>query len=171
MTTATSVFVGIGSNIDKENTIKRAIRALNENFGFLRLSTTYETEAVGFEGPDFFNLVVNFETVLPPVQLADRLRQIEFANGRQDPEERFSPRTLDLDLLLYGDAIINEEDLNVPRKDVTDYPFVLGPLAELVPDLKHPILNITYQELWKAYKNKASMKPVNLKFEQGLLSE
>jgi 2-amino-4-hydroxy-6-hydroxymethyldihydropteridine diphosphokinase len=150
------VFVGVGSNINRETNIRSGLRALRDLFGDLRVSTIYQTAAVGFEGDDFYNLVVSFDSEEPIRRVAAMLREIEFAHGRRPVETRYSSRTLDLDLLLYGTEIVHETGLNVPREDITRYDFVLGPLVELAPDLCHPETGERLAQLWKAREESAA---------------
>ncbi|MDD2768699.1 MAG: 2-amino-4-hydroxy-6-hydroxymethyldihydropteridine diphosphokinase [Methylococcus sp.] len=146
------VFVSVGSNVDRERHIPSALEALRDRFGPLRISSVYETAAVGFEGDPFYNLVVGFETELPLGVVAAALTLIETDHGRTRDSRKFSARTLDLDLLLYGDAVISEGKLQLPRKELTEYAFMLEPLAEIAPDLKHPLSELRIQELWDRYE-------------------
>jgi 2-amino-4-hydroxy-6-hydroxymethyldihydropteridine diphosphokinase len=132
------VYVGVGSNIDRETNIRDGIHTLQEKFGKLTISSVYESKPFGFEGDNFFNLVVGFDTALSLEMVASTLREIEFQYGRERQEQRFLSRTLDLDLLLYGDLIRHDDDFDLPREDVKAYSFVLCPLAEIVGDLRHP---------------------------------
>lgn len=128
-----------------------ALTALRKRFGPLELSPVYESEAVGFEGDPFLNLVARFETDMQPREVADALRDMESQHGRDRRAPRYSARTLDIDLLLYGDVVSNVEDLELPRHEITTRAFVLRPLAELAGELKHPVINKTYAELWEAF--------------------
>lgn len=133
------VFAGIGSNEDREHNVREGLRLLRESFGTLRVSTVWNAPAVGFDGEDFLNLAVAFETDLDPEALVDRLHTIEAACGRQRAsDERMRARTLDIDLLLYGDAVIHRGKVDVPRPEILEHAYVLVPLAELAPDFKHP---------------------------------
>ncbi len=145
------VFVSVGSNIDRERNVASALRMLGEIFGPIRVSSVYESEAVGFEGDPFFNLVVQFATALPVEEVVSHLAAIEQHHGRTRNSRKFSSRTLDLDLLLFGDAVRRVGKLELPRDEITRYAFMLEPLAELAPDRKHPTLKKTYAELWADY--------------------
>lgn len=145
------VFVGIGSNVAPDRHLAAGLRALASHFGVLRLSPVYRNSAVGFEGEDFLNMVVAFDTEDPVEEVAAALAGIESANGRTRKEARYSARTLDLDLLLYGDLVIQTGELQLPREEVTHHAFVLKPLADLAGDLVHPVLGQSYAELWNQF--------------------
>lgn len=147
---AVAVFVGIGSNIEPRTHIPRALGLLEQRFGGLRVSRFYECPAVGFDGDPFVNLVVGFDTGEPPFDVVHGLRAIERQCGRSRSEKMRS-RTMDLDLLLYGDHILDDADLRVPRSDILCYAFVLKPLAELIPDARHPVNGVRYADLWAAF--------------------
>lgn len=140
------VFVGVGSNVDPEMNFVRAIREMDARFGSVRRSRVLRTEAVGFDGDDFLNMVVSWRTDMALDDLMAALGEIEVLCGRSRNDTRFGPRTMDLDLLLYGDEIHDTPPL--PRPEIVEYGFVLGPLAELSPMRKHPIVGKTFQELW-----------------------
>ncbi len=147
----TAVFVGIGSNRERERRIREGLQALRHRFGRLRLSPAYESAAVGFSGSPFYNLVASFECVLPVGELLAALRAIENACGRDPAAAKFAPRPLDLDLLLYGERVIQEDGFHLPREDILRYGFVLKPLADLVPTERHPVLGQSYADLWAAF--------------------
>jgi len=111
---------------------------LGKRFGPLTLSSVYESPPVGFEGDHFYNLAAGFDTDIPVEQLTTELHGIERSQGRARTGERFGPRTLDLDLLLYGDLIRHDHTVDVPRREILDYAFVLLPLAEIAPEQLHP---------------------------------
>lgn len=157
------VFVSIGSNIGREGNIRGAIRGLRACYGPLTLSKVYESETVGFSGEPFFNLVAAFETGDPPETVRRRLREIESAHGRTRGLSRFSPRSLDLDLLLYGEMIKHEAEINVPRSEIVEYAFVLRPLAEIAPDMHHPESDKTYEQLWREFGDRSqALHPVKI---------
>jgi 2-amino-4-hydroxy-6-hydroxymethyldihydropteridine diphosphokinase len=145
------VFVSVGSNIDRERNVVSALRSMEQAFGPLRVSSIYESDAVGFEGDPFYNLVVAFATELPVAEVAKRLALIEDQHGRDRQGKKFSARTIDLDLLLYGDEIVAEGRLQLPRAEITRYAFVLEPLAELAPNVQHPLTGLSYRQLWQQY--------------------
>jgi len=154
-------YISIGSNIDKEAHIPCCLNTLNKIFGPLTLSSIYESEAVGFVGNTFHNLVVGFSSDLDAREVARILRQIELEHGRSRQSQKFSSRTLDLDLIIYGEAICNEDGLQIPRQEIEEYAFVLEPLSEIAGDQRHPISGQTYGELWQAFdKRNLKQHPV-----------
>jgi len=161
----TTAYVGVGSNVDPAANVRAGVAALKETFDGVRCSTVYETEPVGFDGPPFFNLVVAITTVWDLETVIAQLRAIEDRFGRKRPRggSSFGSRTLDLDLLLFGDTVTDEPE-PLPRRDVVEYAFVLGPLAELAPEARHPAIGRTFAELWAEFpaKDAAGMKPVDV---------
>lgn len=132
------VYLGLGSNRRVKENIRLAVRELGNRFELEELSPVYRNRAVGFDGADFLNAVARVRTDLPAVDVCAELEQIHSLAGRQRNERRFSDRSLDIDLLLYDDLIVNEAPVQVPRRDILRYGFVLGPLADIAPDLRHP---------------------------------
>ncbi len=124
----TRVYISLGSNIERERHIRAGLDALQTEFGELQVSRVFESEAVGFNGRPFYNLVVGADTELPLATLCQRLRAMEFAHGREPDAKKFAPRTLDLDLLLYGELVC-ETPLVLPRGEILSNAFVLWPLA------------------------------------------
>ncbi|TAK60817.1 2-amino-4-hydroxy-6-hydroxymethyldihydropteridine diphosphokinase [Methylobacter sp.] len=154
-------YISIGSNINKDEHVPASLQALEQTFGELTISSVYESEPVGFTGDVFYNLVVGFDSNLEVKAVAKQLRQIELDNGRTRDSRKFAARTLDLDLILYGDLIVNDGRLQIPRDEIEHYAFVLEPLAEIAPDLKHPIIHISYAELWEQFdKNDLKQKRI-----------
>ena len=147
------VYVGIGSNIDRENNIRGAVHELTARYGPLILSPVYESRAVGFAAENFYNLVAGFDTGEPIEDIKETLARIESQYGRARGENRFSARTLDLDLLLYGDTVRHDDRINLPHADIKRYSFVLRPLAEIAPDLRHPETGLTCKEMWERYED------------------
>ena len=159
------IYISIGSNIDAENNIRLAVRALEQHYGKLILSSVYESEAVGFDGDNFLNLVAAVKTE-EDVHTVDRvLHTIEDENGRDRSGPRFSSRIVDLDLLLYDDLILEEDGLELPRNEITKNAFVLLPLEEIAPQLIHPITGKTMCDHWMSFdKNSQKLWPVDFKF-------
>jgi 2-amino-4-hydroxy-6-hydroxymethyldihydropteridine diphosphokinase len=157
------VYVSIGSNIEREPNIRVAVRALGERFGALTLSRVYESRPIGFEGENFYNLVAAFDTDLSPETVIANLHDIERQLGRERGASRFSSRTIDLDLLLYGDLVRRDAELRVPRPEITEYACVLRPLAELAPGLIHPETGLTCAEMWTKFDSRTQpLTRVNL---------
>lgn len=160
-----TIYISLGSNINREQNTRAGINALKQAFGKLRLSSVYESEAVGFDGDAFYNMVIACEVSTPVQQTNQILREIEDANGRDRSGPKFSSRTLDLDLLLYDDLILDEHGLKLPRGEILKNAFVLWPLAEIAPQLKHPKTATCYADLWAAFdKNKESLQPIEFSF-------
>ncbi|MCW8900953.1 MAG: 2-amino-4-hydroxy-6-hydroxymethyldihydropteridine diphosphokinase [Gammaproteobacteria bacterium] len=158
------VYISIGSNIDAENNVRLAIHALQDYYGKLILSSVYESEAVGFEGDNFLNLVAGLNTEEDVHSVAATLRKIEDENGRDRSGPRFSPRTVDLDLLLYDDLILQENDLVIPRDEITKNAFVLLPLEEIAPQLIHPVSGNTMCDHWMNFDQESQkLWPIEFK--------
>ena len=151
VTAAVDVYVSAGSNVAPEENLRMACQELTRRFGALDVSGVYRNPPVGFSGADFLNLVLHFRTVEPPATIIAELERLHVLAGRERGAERFAPRTLDLDLLLYGNAVLPEAGIRVPREDILKYGFVLRPLAELAPSLRHPVTGQTMAELWARF--------------------
>jgi len=159
------VYVSIGSNIERDANIRGGVSDLQQCFGVVELSRVYESEAVGFDGDNFYNLVAAFDTDEDVLTVAKTLHDIENDHGRTREGPRFSSRTLDIDMLLYDDLVMTEGKLELPRDEITKNAFVLWPLAEIAPTLKHPVLHKSYAELWDAFdKHKQPLWPVEFEF-------
>lgn len=159
------IYISIGSNIDAENNVRIAINALQKHYGKLILSSVYESEAVGFDGDNFLNLVAGLNTEEDVLTVIAVLRQIEDENGRDRSGPRFSPRTVDLDLLLYDDLILHEEGLELPRDEITKNAFVLLPLEEIAPQLIHPLSGKTMCDHWMSFNQETQkLWPIEFKF-------
>lgn len=148
------IFISLGSNIDREYHVQHALKALAKTFNLafekLSLSSLFESEAIGFSGNAFYNMVIGINTQCSVEQVALKLRDIEISYGRTLNAKKFSPRTLDLDLLLYDD-LITDTPAQLPRDEIDKNAFVLWPLSEIAPDLIHPLLNKSYLALWQNY--------------------
>ncbi len=159
----TRVFVSLGSNIDKEKHIKAGIMALREIDPYCRFSVVYEAEAVGFAGPNFYNLVAELHVSLDLIRLVDALKKIEMCFGKQAATQKYQDRTLDIDLLMYGE-LINEKKPQLPRDDIFKFAFVLKPLSELSPNTLIPSRGQTFQEAWEVFDKPQRIWPVSKRF-------
>ena len=145
------VFVSIGSNINPKENIKIAKGFLNQLFD-CEYSSLYNTNAVGFKGNDIINCVVGFKTNLLVSELQKHLKQIELKMGRTKDQKGMSNRVIDLDIILYGNHVFEEDDFDIPSKEMEDYLFVLEPLAEIAGELRHPVSKIPFSKLLKQLK-------------------
>ncbi|MDP5209707.1 2-amino-4-hydroxy-6-hydroxymethyldihydropteridine diphosphokinase [Microbulbifer sp. 2205BS26-8] len=145
------VYLSLGSNVNRAQHIRAALAALAAQFGELQVSRVFESEAVGFQGDNFYNLVVGLRTSLPVGQLALCLRGMEDANGRLRAGPKFSARTLDIDILTYDNLAGTVDGVKLPRGEIVKNAFVLQPLAEIAPQAVHPIEEKTFRQLWDEY--------------------
>jgi 2-amino-4-hydroxy-6-hydroxymethyldihydropteridine diphosphokinase len=145
------IYLGLGSNVEPEKYLQLGIRELGQRFAVLEMSNIYRSKAVGFDGADFLNLVLSFDSDLSPSEIHQSIEDIHRVAGRQRGESRFSARTLDIDLLLYDDLVLDAGPIRVPRTDILKYSFVLGPLAEIAADLRHPESGRLITEHWAEF--------------------
>ncbi|MCW4455578.1 2-amino-4-hydroxy-6-hydroxymethyldihydropteridine diphosphokinase [Flavobacterium sp. MXW15] len=147
----TTVLLSLGSNLRPQQHLHAAMAALRERFGPIRVSPAYRTAAVGFDGPDFLNNAVALETTLPLRELDDWLHALEDAHGRDRSGPRFSDRTLDIDVVYYGDLVVEGPGhLRIPRPELK-HAFVLKPLADIAPDFVDPVRRLPLSALWRAH--------------------
>ena len=157
------VFVAAGSNVRRRENLRRALAALRETWPDLRASRAWRNPAVGFEGEDFVNLVVGFDTDLPLAAVLERLHAAEAACGRPREAPKWAPRSMDLDVLLYGAEVGEFPGAVLPRPDLVRRPYMLGPMAEIAPGIVHPTLGRSMAELWQRFpKDGLVMTPVSL---------
>lgn len=157
------VYVAAGSNVQPEIHLKRALFLLEEAFAPIRVSPIYRNRAVGFEGEDFLNLVVSFSTNLDVREVRSRLQSIETQCDRPRDAAKWAPRTMDLDILLYDELVSDEPGLVLPRPDLVRRAYMLKPMVDLAPDLKHPLLGKTMREIWETLELKShALKQVSL---------
>src|SRR5690606_27723284 len=150
------VFVGAGSNIEPEHHLRHAVFALEERFGRMQQSDVYRSPAFGFRGAPFLNMVFAFAVDRPADDVERELYDIEYEGGRVLRAERFSSRKLDLDLLLLGATV--DPGRRLPREDVRRYPFVLAPLTEIAPTLRHPLTGRTLEDEWRRMRERGQIE-------------
>ena len=163
----TRVYAGLGSNVDKEKNILAGLNTLASYFSPLVISRVYESEPLGFHGDNFYNLVVGFDTDLSTSEVISIFKSVESSLGRtpsgQDTASKKISHKLDIDLLLYGDMVRHDDQADVPRRDINQYPFVLRPLSELAGDLEHPETGLSIANMWVSFdKDRHQLKPVTL---------
>jgi 2-amino-4-hydroxy-6-hydroxymethyldihydropteridine diphosphokinase len=157
------VFLSLGSNVgDREKNLRAAVAALPElGVKIKQVSSIYETEPVDLlEQPLFLNCVVEVETTVPPVELLKKLRELEKHMGSKKLVAR-GPRLIDLDILVYGQQTIDSPELQVPHPRMLLRRFVLAPLAEIAPDLKHPSWSGIASQLLAALDDKSTVKKLS----------
>ena len=143
------VYIGLGSNVDREKNIGLAIRKMRQVFDELELSPVYESASVGFDGSDFLNLVAGLTTDKDINEVVKALRGIEDSLGRDRTQPRFSPRSIDLDILTYDELELEQPGIQIPRHEILQNAFVLKPLQDIAPDSQHPLVGKTYRQLWQ----------------------
>lgn len=166
------VYISIGSNIEREKNVLSALDTLHEWFGDLLLSPVYESEAVGFVGESFLNLVVGVDTEMSVSELSVRFKQLEADNGRRRSIDvpKFSGRTLDLDILTYDEQVGRIAGVELPRGEILKNAFVLKPLADVAPDDRHPVCGKTYSALWQSYDRDQKLWPVDFSWQGRVIS-
>jgi len=151
----TLAYVSGGSNLDAEHSLRVAARELKTAYPGARFSRVYRNPAIGFEGPDFLNFVVELPVEGEAGALKAELERIESLCGRPRYAPKWEPRTMDLDILLFGGIVLDLPGLVVPRPQLLNWAFMLGPLAELAPDTPHPVAGSTIAELWSGFDQAA----------------
>ena len=150
-TKKTEIFLSLGSNINPEENLQFACRELKKTFGNIQVSSVYRNKPIGFQGNDFLNMVVKVKSTLSPNEILDCLRGLEARTGRDIGTGAFDSRTLDIDMILFGDLVHPEKPFKIPRNDIERYSFVLCPLAEIEPDGIHPLIGKTFKDLWEDF--------------------
>ena len=142
-------FIGLGSNIEPAENVQKALRLLASQVRIMEISNVYSTEAEGRpDQPSYYNCVVEIETDIPPEELKQTmLRKIELDLGRKRTEDKFAPRTIDLDLIIYGDLVQNTGGLILPDPQITTRPFLAIPLFELEPNLILSGINLAIKDV------------------------
>jgi 2-amino-4-hydroxy-6-hydroxymethyldihydropteridine diphosphokinase len=154
----TTVYLGLGSNSERERHLTAALDALTVLLGTLDCSPVFESEAVGITSDAFFNMVVRVQTDVPLAELCVQLKHIEADNGRYAADRKGLP--LDIDILLYGDLAGDQDGLLLPRAEILKNAFVLWPLALLAPTIVHPVVKRDYATLWEAMPKTQRLWPV-----------
>ena len=145
------VYLSLGSNLEPQRYLRAALVALRERFGELDVSPAYRSKSIGFDGADFVNLAVRLETGLAPAELNDWLHALEDRHGRRRDVPRYSDRTLDVDIVLFDALVLDGPGhLQIPRQEL-QHAFVLRPLADIAPDVRHPLSGESMAELWAAF--------------------
>ena len=163
------VYISLGSNINKQENVANGLNALSEQYGELTLSSLFESKALGFDGGNFFNMVIGIDSDQPLAKIANILREIEYQYGRDPNAKKFSSRTLDLDILLYGN-LVTAQPVQLPRDEILTSAFVLWPLAEVAPDLIHPTQQRRIAELWQAFDQEQQLTPIDYRWEKSASS-
>ncbi|MEC9376288.1 MAG: 2-amino-4-hydroxy-6-hydroxymethyldihydropteridine diphosphokinase [Pseudomonadota bacterium] len=153
-------YLSAGSNITPEKNLKLACMQLAKHYGDLELSPVYRNPAEGFLGDEFLNMVIGFKTDESPEQIIERIELIHKQARRQRTKDKFSSRTLDLDLLLYGNEI--RRNPKIPHQDIENYGFVAKPLSQIAPKYKHPITGKTMLEIWEGFEVACSMQEISI---------
>ncbi|EJB5269558.1 2-amino-4-hydroxy-6-hydroxymethyldihydropteridine diphosphokinase [Vibrio vulnificus] len=155
-----TVYIGVGSNIEREKHARAAWQELSLLGEALQASPIYECAAVGFDSHAFFNFVIRLNTSMTLEELAFQLRQIELRWGREENAAKYQDRTLDLDIVLFGDCISSQKP-ELPRSDIFKYPFVIQPLYDLQPDLEIPGDGRTVEEIWQTARDLDTLRAVD----------
>jgi 2-amino-4-hydroxy-6-hydroxymethyldihydropteridine diphosphokinase len=161
----TLAYVSGGSNLEPEKNLVVAARALQARHPGARFSRCYRNRAVGFEGPDFINFVVELPVAGAPALLKGELECVETLCGRVREAPKWAPRAMDLDILLFGNLVQDTPGLVLPRADLLKWAFMLGPLAELAPQMVHPVQKRKIGQLWEAFDRTAhalEVEPLDL---------
>lgn len=146
------VYLGLGSNIQPDLYLPKAIRYLQHMLEVVQVSSIWQTPAVGMEGPDFLNVVIEVRTELNPEEIKKQVTQkIENELGRVRTEDKFAPRTIDIDLLIYDNQVLDEE--------IWDHAHLAVPLAELIPDLVNDKTNLSLKSIADQFQSTTMIKP------------
>ncbi|WP_397451065.1 2-amino-4-hydroxy-6-hydroxymethyldihydropteridine diphosphokinase [Pseudomonas sp. NA-150] len=158
----TQIFLGLGSNIEREKHLQAGLEALDGFLTRMSCSPVFESQPVGIKSGPFFNLVVTAFTDLPLMELDRRLKFIEADNGRYAPERKGLP--LDIDVLLYGELVGNFDGLILPRAEILKNAFVLWPLSLIAPDREHPGVLKSFKALWQEAQIDQVLAPVGFEW-------
>ena len=159
----TQIYLGLGSNIDRETHLRAGLDALASFLTQIRCSAVFESQPVGIKSGPFFNLVVSAYTDLSLMELDRRLKSIEADNGRYAPDRKGLP--LDIDVLLYGDLVGDFDGLTLPRAEILKNAFVLWPLSLMAPQRVHPEVGRTLGDLWRDAQINQVLAPVGFEWQ------
>ena len=144
----TLIAVSLGSNINRESNIRTSVNEIRARYPQAIFSPVVKSEAVGFKGPYFLNLAASYQSNLGIPDVLSELHLIEDQLGRERSKNQMSSRTIDLDLLLYGDGVFYDQGFDVPRKEILDSAHVLKPLSDILPNIVHPVIGEALSALW-----------------------
>jgi 2-amino-4-hydroxy-6-hydroxymethyldihydropteridine diphosphokinase len=152
-----TIFLGIGSNINKKLNVKSCLNYFNSSFKYCQISPIYQSHSYGFAGNDFYNLVVEIKSHFDIVSLKKWLVLLEDMHGRDRQQIRYSNRTLDIDILFFNEDILDEGGITIPRPEILTQTYVLKPLVDLVPNMIHPKTGQTLNDHWQKLQKKESI--------------
>jgi 2-amino-4-hydroxy-6-hydroxymethyldihydropteridine diphosphokinase len=151
------VYIAIGSNLERQKHIEKALSLLRAHFGPLQLSKVYESSALDPSQCNYYNLVVCCSSIERPESITQTLKSVEQQLGRRADETKLGRVAIDLDLLTYGDEICESTQFSLPRRDIGEYAFVLKPLCDIAPNVRHPVSGELYASMWEAFADKTSI--------------
>ena len=161
-----SVYLSIGSNVDRRHNVKSCISSLKAIFGNLSMSPVYESDSVGFEGDNFYNLVVSVQTALSVGQISQVLKKLENEHGRDRSAPKFGPRTLDIDIITVDDFVGEYDGVKLPREELLENAFVLLPMVKLIGNELHPETKRSYIDHWHEFdKTKQFLTEISFSFD------
>lgn len=160
MAESETVYLGLGSNVDARRNLASGLAELERAFGPVAVSPVYRSPAVGFDGEDFLNACCSIRCALEPGELKAWLSALEDRHGRRRDLPKFADRTLDIDILLFGDRVGRFDGLELPRDEILKYAHVLRPLADLAPDLVHPRTGRSIAAHWRDFQGPDTLEAV-----------